>query len=459
MNRELLTTRMIDTSSFADIINAIESLGKTPYFNDTAKTIANFNVPKGRIAIVVSPRALKSYDPCHPERIRCILCNDEKVDLLIIVKNRDLDVKTFIRYWDQRKSIKELIAEKQSKCDVCCANLINRRKISFQICCVCSYIMCKRCFDKVAVTSSSHKCPQCRQWLLDGEDYGLPYKELDFTLPDDYETLPLPKKLYAVLSKLDGRCLILPRVDEAFVMTDELQFCKASYTNRYLNNDINDIIESIMEIYNVVKQIDPSTEVRFYTLRTTYKIDKQHDLPIDEIAAFKITTNDIRQYAPDSWIDVFDEVLGPQHQHQAIRHKVTYLSPHEYTLPKSFQALSIELAKIEHAKVVSIVNRFRNNKQPCVAINFDVNKDNVITSAHEDFVKARICDAYERLPTETYVTCRILKYDDIDHADYITYKCSHEREAFEKLDSKESRKLFNENIDNLKRSKYIQVFL
>lgn len=451
---------MFDASSFTDVTEAIESLGKTPYFNDTAKTIANFNVPKGRIAIVVSPRALKSYDPCHPERIRCILGNDNKDEFIVIVKNRDLDVKTFIRYWDQRKSLTEIIAEKQSRCDVCDVNLINnRRKIPFHTCCVCSYIMCMRCFDKVAVTSTSHKCPQCRQWSLDGEDYGLPYNELDLTLPEDYEQLSLSKKLYIILSKLDGSCMIIPRVDDAFVMTDEIQFCKASYTNRYLVNDIGDIVQSILDIYNAAKQTNPSSIVRFYTLRTTYKIDKSSDLPIEEISAFKINKKNITQYAPDSWIDVFDEILGPRHKHQAVRHKVIYLSPHEYTLPKSFQALSIELAKIDHTKVVSIVNRFINDKEPRVAINFDVNKDNVITSAHEAFVKARICDAYERGPIETYITCRILRYDDVDHADYITYKYNHEIDAFEKLDTNESRKLFNENIDNLKRSNRIQVFL
>lgn len=439
------------------VISILGRLGKHFYIDDTETNINKLQVAKDHVAIVTSLHAIKLYDPEHPERISCILVNDLDV-FLVIVKNRDTDLLNMISFWLNR-SMKRQIAEDEFNCNVCFTDLKHKRgkrkqSIPFMYCATCNYVMCVKCLDKIQISENAHKCPQCNIWALSGEDYGVPKEELDMSLPQDFQTLLLAEKIATILSKLDGCTTVVARKDTTFANPRTL--CRFSYTDRYstqYDDTPMSIAKNLERFYKKSKMRNPSCIVRFYTVRMTYKIDKETKAPIKEVSAFKIASDqDLRQYAPDAWINVFeDDDLFTAKQ-------VAYISPHEYALPKMYTDLTLEIGKYDCCKTVAIIHVKGNHTR--VVVNFDVSQDNVITTLNPAALTAVIVDCHENMPEKAYVTCRLFPYDDTESADLLTYEwtSTSPEEGFKQVDSSRNRKLFHDNIDELKRSKFIKTF-
>jgi hypothetical protein len=437
---------------FEDITNILDTLGKTYYWNDTAKSIDNFKVPDGSIAVITSMRALKAYDPSHWERIRCIIMND-KHDFVVVVKNRDLKLEPWIRFWNSN-SKQEMIKAHDFNCNLCYTKLKHPRKpVPFQMCAFCGYTMCVKCLQKVQTSDSAHKCPQCRQWSLSGEEYGLPKEELDLTMPATFSSLSLKNKIIQLFTRLDGMVDVIPRIDRDFFIGGVMSFCRLSYTDRFHkeHDKPTTVAKRLVDLYTHLKEHKPTSVLRFYTIRKTYKIDKEAGVPVDEISAFRVKGDNLCQYAEDDWIDMFDQLLEDQ---TSTRRKVVYTQPMVYVLPVAYENLLQEFNMFACVKTISVI---LNND---VMANFDMSAKNEITTLSQSVLTAVLADTWGMCcnKDDAYVTCRLFRYDD-GKVDLITYKYDTDKNSFVKVDSATNRRLFNANIDELKHAKFIKVFL
>jgi len=435
-------------NNFQDVISAIESVGKKYYFNDTAKSIQTFKVPESNVAIVTSPRAIRDYDPYHPERIRCILLADQKQECYVVVKNRDVDIQSNFRFWMNKKPIKELCKSPDFNCKICFRKLMQPgKKIFFHTCFTCACTLCVKCLEKIQTSSTSHKCPVCQTWILSGEEYGLPHDQLDLSLPTDYPTLSLEKQLLTIFEKLDGLTNIIIRQDTDIYATEELSFCRLSYTNRYSKtyDTAAEVARSVTKITNTITLRHPKSLIRMYILRDTYKINK------NESSAFKLKNHKLIQYAPDAWIDIFN-----------YGQKVTYIEPIKPVLPEPYKGLYQELAKYSCEKTISVIHDYieRQKRIQKIVVNFDTDVNNAPTTLHIDTLTSSLSDSWERDPKNIYVTCRLFPYEEKTHADFIVFlwDSANTSAGFVKVDPKTCRQIFNQDIDELKKSKLIKQF-
>lgn len=433
---------------FQDVIRAIETLGKKYYFNDTAKSIQTFQVPNSKIAIVTSHRAIRDYDSYHPERIRCILLTDNK-DYYVVVKNRDVDINASIRFWLNKKPLKDLCKSDDFKCDVCFQKLVKPGKqIYFNVCSTCACTLCIKCLEKIQLSATSHKCPVCQTWVLDGEGYGVPYDQLDLTFPSDYQDFSLEKQLIILFEKLDGLTNIIMRQDSNIYANQQLSFCRLSYTNRYSKtyDTSSQVARLVVKIYIAMKKKNPKSLIKMYILRDTYKNDK------NESSAFKITNNKLVQYDPDAWINIFES-----------SEKVAYMKPLKPVLPEPYIGLYQEFQKYSCEKTISIIHELAHKLKRVrkIVANFDTDVKTAQITLHQEVVTAVVSDSWECNPSKIYVTCRLFPYENKNNADFMVFiwDSNNALAGFVKVDSQKSHEIFNDDIDELKKSKIIKKFL
>lgn len=408
-----------------------------PYIIDNdGKSLSRLKLIDGHMTIATNTKFFRSYDDYHPERILCMLVKKTKSDkpFWVIPKNREFPTESMInRFWNNDNL---LAIEKDSKCAVC----YNKLK-TFHSCIFCNTYTCVKCFDKMNDNNSTTKCVVCRRWMLDGSDYGMPYIKNPKPISKLAGANPL-QKFISFIKSLDGETIIIPRLNNKFIMFDEpLSICRLSFTNRLESDSLSysDLFEILDKF--IKKNID-SGMITFWVIHQTYLIDKELEKPIKELTVIQIRDKEIIPYGNDAYINVLSDDLF-----YTIK-KVEFLEPYKPDLPQYIKDAFDDInQRFPFEKTVSIIPQ--KNIHSC---NFDVDKDGNITTMAIDMLKLFV-DSLLNKTKVLYITIRIHTPNGTQFA---SYKIN---ESFKRLPLKESRVLFNTNIDGLKKSKYIVEFL
>ena len=105
------------------IQNILSKLKVSFVLDDDSQRLEPWRTPKDTVSIVVSRKAIRNYDPHHPERVLCILTKSTVPNLSVIVKNREINLEKNIAFWLQKKY-------DISNCDVCYDDLLHAKHFS-----------------------------------------------------------------------------------------------------------------------------------------------------------------------------------------------------------------------------------------------------------------------------------------------------------------------------------------
>lgn len=440
-----------------DVERALDKLA-IPYLIDSKSTnIGLFKRETDKITIVTSNSAFKSYDDHHPERIVCFLFKSTNNQFLIVVKNRELDLEKYIKFWWNRDCI---VNPKNINCVVC---FTTKKNIGYMCCNQCYSLTCKKCHVNINGDNDATQCSVCRYWKLDGDAYGVPVSPD----PDNKITCKTPNgksvadQFVNLISQFDGNITIIPRINRSFMMDAIMEVCKLGWTDRYSDGSmrykkIREKIEKICKKY---------TDIKLYTFRKTYHIDKIANKPVDEMSVFylDLPNNHLQQMSKDSYINVFDE------DRECIVVKTEYMVPFRPVIPGHIRIMFSEINhSYPYEKTISVITENHENHDNHEKhdnhisnhhnFNFDVDESGVITTIHVDMLAWCLsANLTFHDNQKIYVTCRIHKYEDKQKADFMCYTFS--RRGYARINPSSAHDVFSSDIDGLKNSKDIQVFL
>lgn len=432
------------------------------------KSVKTFKCESDQVVTVVtSEAAIREYDSYHPERIECILLRSG-APIQIIVNNREQDVPAMVRTWMGR-ALHSYYGDLD--CQVCYRQARDRI-YHLHVCPTCSFRSCHACLSNLEVDDDVHQCPQCRQWLLSGNEFGTPLERLPgVPLPgcgggqEGQQRLAAVDRLMQMIGRLDGEVLITLRVGKRFMEPPEpLSVCRLTHTTRYCQGHM-----AHRELWTALRRAlvrlrdDPANEtapLQVYVSRKTYGIDRSADgnsRPIMEVSVLQVSDDGtgLHQLSTDAWVNVFDTPY-------AIR-KVEYLSPaHVFPVPDYVFQLFRQLNEAHPGrnKTVSVV-RCRREGRLDYGINFDVDgADGRIATMHPDMVRVCLhnllvakgghrCYALVRIdssPGGGGSTARLEAYEFHPH-------------EYRRLGPQECREVFELDLDGLKNSVRVREFL
>lgn len=331
---------------------------------------------KNKIKLFLHPLALKQHDDEHPERIEALasrIMEDGNVSYYVIVKDRDIDiVKDFHKWCNTSLDTlqKKRTLSPNTECIVCYKTpnekLGKKKTRLYTYCKQCSAFMCLPCLQKIEV-HGYHKCPQCRYLCLEGPTWGAPYQEktkitvtriLQQSLEKQINSCDALKHarvtLGTLLEMLDGETKTYIRCNH-HLFDLELSVSKYSYTNRYTpdnENKIVDVKEGILDLLTESVKAD----IRFiniFVVHNTYKIDKEKEIPIKEIAAFRFSTRfGLLPLSIDTWDSPLKE-LNDAFTYQ----KVEMLEPYksEPQIPDCIKNIITSLKKQHLRKCITFI--------------------------------------------------------------------------------------------------------
>lgn len=422
------------------ICEILHTCGRQHKVESAVFKVDNAQVDQGEIAVITSKQAFFNYDKIHPERILCILYDGSCT--LVIAKNRENDVQATIKRWlNNPDPLKDPYCAGTLECAICYKN-ITRRNVLFTFCTQCHYPMCKKCFEKISPDAASFKCPQCRTWNLISEEFGIPWKDGTFmkhVQPNDpFEMLD------GVLRKLDGFVEVLPVIDRR--MCESLSMLRLSYTTRHIKRSYlhsrGTIKKRLKQLYSDNK--DESNIIRFYIYRRTYAIDKIACKPIVEVSLFQFFRGQLVQVSTEVWCPISD-------LDNATHKCIEYIPPFTFDIPAIFQRLHDHISEqfTQCDKLVGICT-----KTACDFV-LQIDKSGCMDTPQQvlAFHLATIFESGQDL----YITIRLFYEDEYEVAQFVCYMIANN--TYAQLEPKVSRKLWNKNIDNLKKTAKITRFL
>lgn len=413
--------------SIEQITTALANIGKPFIIDDASKSIETCRMEAGKVTVLTSEHAIHKYDTHHPERILCIIVKSNM--FYVCVKNRVVDLEVTLRFWIDKEMPK-------MECGVCYKGASKKRPLTGAMCGYCMTFTCIRCRDRIS-EGCLFKCPYCRTWELDGDEYGIPHDQLNLIEPT---VLTGPAKLCDLVSQLDGLVTIIPSIAGMIDTQNISEVCRLSFTNRFTENSmrLGKVRKSLQEL------VDKFKSFRVYLLRSTYMIDEVTKNPVEEASAFVVTRDELVQYRADAWMDVLpiDKSF-----HRVI---VEYLPPREFDVPASLKDLFLQVnTDYPFHKTWAIV---ASDGQ---SADFDVDKDGKITTMTVPRLAAYF--AYKR-GQKLILTCRIFDVDnEMMHASLLTFEFDGEEAT--RLNPEQCKAIFKKDLDGLKRSKRITRFL
>lgn len=292
-----------------------------------------------RVGIVTCPRAIREYDPVHPERIAFILVRAHPPpQYMVFTNDRQLDAERIVRFWLTSNAYDLERSTTTTECVVCSHNLIpmpkgadeeedrfsTRRYLlgkPHSRCIYCHSLLCEPCGDRLTTFDGCHRCPVCRQWKLVGGDFGVPFTESAIDHPDTGAANgrnkgdPVDVLCDRVLSRLDGRIDVVPRIADGFIIDRMEVIAKLSRTDRYCpdteeNGDDCVRISHVRRNLKRILSVASGAPVHVWLRRKTYMIDDAEEKPVEEAAVFYIREGrHLQQLHPDAWVDVLGEVM------------------------------------------------------------------------------------------------------------------------------------------------------
>lgn len=426
-------------ATLADVCAVLDGLQiKHRIVQEHVRLAACFPKEPGILHVVTSAKTIQEYDPDHPQRITCLIMGHDNQHALVVVKNREVDLKAAISLWYNKFVVgKFKYSNETLECAVCYASpagCSRKRPFSFTTCKVCYCVVCVECFNKLDM-DDAFKCPVCRQWSLDGEAFGTPASVMMPLPPLNNNEVPPITAFIKILEKLDGCCHVVPRIGPALAIGDTISFTRPTFVNKQVPAAAKKKLKRIVETHSTAL---------LYTIRETYAIDKEQDMPVCEVSAFLLTKTDIVQISPDWWVDVIPAELTPMRA----RRKVVYTKPGNLKVPAHFMDLFVE-----------INNNYKGRtKTVCLVCNktavcsFDVDAEgNILTI--EDVRLAMFIAMYG----PTLVTCRIFSYGDENTVDLVSYSVA--SSGYKQLDAQANKKLWQSNVDGLKKATHVKCFV
>ena len=415
-----------------DIISNIQSfLDKkniTYVINDNCE---NFHKLLGTtvVTICTNAKAFANYDDEHPERIVCILVYEKSY--LVIPKDRDLNIDTFLQFWksNYKRNMNDIT------CSICFEQI--RKNLPMIPCSYCTSCICVKCNRKIEDDiPDAFQCVSCRQWNLSGCGFGRPYDQLTHGFKNKIELST--DEFVTLLDSLEGNVLLIPRVNNEICIQKALSYCKLAFTNRYESNspnknDIRKLLKKFSQPY-----------VYIYTIRNTYKIHAESNLPIVDTSAFMFsnTANSIFQLNSNAYmqLDIFDK---------AFMQKIEYIQPYKFGLPELYKTMfEMITTKYKHDMTISISVNHRESG------NFDVTADGEICTMTDELLELLLY--------------RMLRYDKIYIASRIHETTEVRKYCAGEIQTKENKciwytqteakRFFHKNFDGLKNTVYITEF-
>lgn len=398
--------------------------------------------PKEAVGIVTSRRSIESYDPCHPERIACILVKETPIHFYVILNDRETEIGRIIRTW---RNIDPFDEYRLSECVVCMCSLCpnkNMKTRTFSVCSSCFTSTCKRCVDKME-DDGCMKCPTCRRWNLCGGDFGVP-----FVGPHN-ETKTMTHQQHAidtlcdrVLSRLDGRVVIVFRRDSTFLFEDALHLTKLARTTRYTECSmrVQKVRKDLKRLCDRYLHLTP--DIHIWLLRKTFKIDGEADKPVEEVCVFRVgrpmgpdDAPRLIQLGTNSWRDVVhDTLVGEDYVFHPV--KKTYLPPVRFEIPDPIREVLTDIAdKNRFELTASFAIENDENDLPLSGLNFDIDATNGtldICTIHTDSVGARLAVMIDN-DRPLLMSVRIHRYESYT-CDIMTYRYDNDG-VISKLDS------------------------
>jgi len=440
-----------------------------------------------QVGVVTSYKAFEAYDTDHPERIACILIKSTPpTHYYVIMNNRELDIERIVRFW------RTATFDAASECVVCMRSLLppkNRKKnktgLPHTRCAFCYASLCVTCLDKLKI-DDCHKCPVCRQWALDGGDFGVPWTAdirhaAESRRVSDADAHAIDILCDRVLCLLDGHVFLIVRIDDTFRLDSVFEMAKLARTNRYSERSGGDHISTVRkEVKRICDDaLRHTSNIQIWLRRKTFGIDRTSEKPIEEVSVFRVqSAHRLQQLHPDAWVDVvlYNLMLvdgEDEASYLFCPRKTAYLHPHEFTVPARLRDILKNVAQehrrpmtvsvvIENAAAANTENgegkeEENGEKKASKGMNFDVDERLNVTTAHEAFVSARFAvlsdDARELL-----LTVRIM-HDDPHTCDALSYRYHVVSGDIVRLAPGESEVVIGRDVDGLLGTRSITRFL
>lgn len=434
-----------------DVHNALNEL-QLEFKEDFNKTcIASAVLSIRELCILRNKKLFRKYDPQYPERILCIMIIPDK-PYIVLVKQKMYDMKHFIKFSIFENMFPMKIAElrkQRLECQVC----MEKIKTAVIKCTMCNCFLCDKCLGKIQEDEYCWQCPTCRHWMLEGQLFGVPF---DTEMYLDIELGTTRRQFGQLLENLDGFIEIIPRKNTTIIADLEIAYCKYPFTKQKYDKNYSTpqcIGKNLEELFKITNE----ESFTFYLVRQTYAIDPVSNHPINEISFFRWCKDKLVQYEVDAWnlkciTDIFADM-------KKTWKKVEYMEPNVLEIPKTFIELKDNISRAfpGDKKTISIVGFEKGD-----IANFDVNeRDEIETMATAQI--ARILDEFTTKNKTFYVTARIID-PERKNVRFVMYTSKKDTATgqigvFEKMDKKQTKKLFDRDVDGLKRSMFIHTFV
>jgi hypothetical protein len=442
----------------ARVLDGLARIGIKWRVDSQAASLSACELHEGGVVVVTSRRAIAAYDDYHPERIVCLVVKPDR-SFLVFVNNREIaDVDASLRrFWavDQWRLLE------RAECGVCYSVPTRRRPLRFGQCPYCGFISCTTCMKKMGeLDEDASRCPHCRQWKLDGDAFGTPLDDLrppdaDLVEGIDREERKDPLDLFAdIVGALDGEVTVLPRVGAEVHPGACLRTCRLTGTDRISRSDCYMRRKALLRELRRLRASHARNSWQFYlyTLRTTFRVDAGAERPVEEVSLFQVTPDGhLWQLQPDAWkLECVPALRRVVH-----RVKVAHVKEHAFEMPAALRSLLADALSQECEKTVSFASER-------VEANFDVDRAGAITTMPAAMVARAAWEAMRDAGEAGLDVCaRIHSHPggaSSTLADLVTYRLR-ENGTVERLSPAESRRIFNRDLDGLKRSKRIVNFL
>lgn len=396
--------------------------------------------PPGTVCVVTNRKGIKTYDNNHPERIACILVSALHDSVGVIVNNREQDIESYVPAWLNKP---RLIPGREEKpeCVICMRDVWHRRKAStipVRLCWTCHAIVCEQCENRIAMRElSGSKCPACRTWRLDGEQFGTPYELLQSPQQPKAITVCEPLvDLAQILASLDG-CVMVYVKFKCNLVKDPLTFCRLAGTTRFAKGS-DTTKEVVQYLEDIVSEFGPDLQdVSLYVQRKTWRIAE--DVPVTEQALFEIKTNGRFQCVdPSCYRSLID-------QDNMLMRSVVYGNSAAVWVPPQLPELLVaamqKVAGIQFNKTFSVIS-----VNDCEGyMNFDTDENNAPTSITEPQQRRLVHGILRHLSADFYVTVRVFYRKPA----YMVFKCCWGDEGVVRMSSADAKAFYMSGKDKI----------
>lgn len=430
-----------------NICDIISDLGMD-YEIDNKSTLVKQALSKNpnKLVVATSKKLFYNYDEEHPQRILCMVFNQESFQ--VVVKNRQVDYVKLI----QDNLIDKKLSNAFASGGECCICLKTIKPYTVPPCVTCRSFSCPKCYGKCSY-NHAHHCPVCRTWKLDGHMFGTPLRGVISDIGNGNPKGQMTK----LIGLLDGKTIVIPRLYQKILLDEDFYCCRNAFTTNYDENGFtpSQMAKMMYKLFKENEQQADNLPMSFYTVRETYAIDKESNKPIVEISHLEWTKDGIIQYENDAWngevvLPHIDEVTKNR-----VLKKVELFEPTKYTIPKKYSELFEKLTQefpSAFRMTFSVVGMLSSH-----GMNFDVDENKNIDTMTPELL-ARSLDMVQKHNDELHVTVRVYNKNG-KLLRYMVYKDDDvEYDGFAKLNKNMTKKFYYANYDGLKCSCVGMVF-